>query len=81
MKKRSKSYIQVILGIVLILAFAVFGYNLNNKIEEGALANTNNNIISNNEININNSNLKIHYIDVGQGDSAIIEQNRSLYVN
>lgn len=75
--EKNKNIIRIILGVILVLAFAVFGYDLNYKIEEVSVENTSSNIenIEYSSLKEDQNNIKIHYIDVGQGDSAIIEQN------
>lgn len=80
MKRRKKNnYIQIFFCILIIMIFAIFGYDLNNKIEKKSHAqeNTESQINSsfNTTIKESNNNLRIHYVDVGQGDSIIVEQN------
>lgn len=85
MKKISKisRYLEVIIAIVFVLISLIFGYNIFQKegigLEESpyadALVNKNNSSNSDNLANFNSSsdNLKVHFVDVGQGDAAIIE--------
>ena len=78
-RRKNNNFIHIALAVILITIFSVVGYELNIKIEKNYNLNTqvNNNVenVINTNIVENSSNLKIHYIDVGQGDSAIIEQN------
>lgn len=77
-RRKKNSYIQVFFGLIIVVAFAIFGYDLNNKIEETPeIQEDVSTQVDNSNVTIqeDGSNLKIHYIDVGQGDSAIIEQN------
>ena len=56
---------------ILIILLAFFIINNQDKIKN--LFNQNNNQNQNNNINTNNDLLKVHYLDVGQGDSIFIE--------
>ena len=56
---------------ILIILLAFFIINNQDKIKN--LFNQNNNQIQNDYINMNNDLLKVHYLDVGQGDSIFIE--------
>lgn len=56
---------------ILIILLAFFIINNQDKIKN--LFNQNNNQNQNNNINTNNNLLKVHYLDVGQGDSIFIE--------
>ena len=56
---------------ILIIILAFFIINNQDKIKN--LFNQNNNQNQNNNINTNNDLLKVHYLDVGQGDSIFIE--------
>ena len=69
--KNKKLSVQAILSVLLIIACAIFGYDLNYKIDNYSV----DTFTEYSSLEQNNDNLKIHYIDVGQGDSAIIEQN------
>jgi len=82
-KKQNNDIKHIILLVILVLVFSALGYNLDYKIDESKIweteeVNTNEdtNIYTG---NINNGvvdpNLKIHYVDVGQGDCTILEQN------
>lgn len=79
MRRRKKdNYIQIFFGLILVIAFAIFGYNVSTKTEENLQKQENNQIQVNSKniaVQENSNNLKIHYIDVGQGDCTIIEQN------
>lgn len=55
--------------LIIILAFLI----INNQDKIKNLFNQNNNQNQNNYINTNNDLLKVHYLDVGQGDSIFIE--------
>ena len=55
--------------LIIILAFLI----INNQDKIKNLFNQNNNQNQNNNINTNNDLLKVHYLDVGQGDSIFIE--------
>ena len=57
--------------LILLLAFLIF--NNQDKIKNLFNQNNNQNQNQNNYINTNNDLLKIHYLDVGQGDSIFIE--------
>lgn len=57
--------------LILLLAFLIF--NNQAKIKNLFNQNNNQNQNQNNYINTNNDLLKIHYLDVGQGDSIFIE--------
>ena len=57
--------------LILLLAFLIF--NNQAKIKNLFNQNNNQNQNQNNYINTNNNLLKIHYLDVGQGDSIFIE--------
>jgi len=72
---KKNNYVQIAFAIIIVIAFSILGYDLNIQVdEELALQEV---VQTDTDINIqeNNNKLKIHYIDVGQGDSAIIEQN------
>ena len=55
--------------LIILLAFLI----INNQDKIKNLFNQNNNQNQNNNINTNNDLLKVHYLDVGQGDSIFIE--------
>ena len=55
--------------LIILLAFFI----INNQDNIKNLFNQNNNQNQNNNINTNNDLLKVHYLDVGQGDSIFIE--------
>ena len=55
--------------LIIILAFLI----INNQDKIKNLFNQNNNQNQNDYINMNNDLLKVHYLDVGQGDSIFIE--------
>ena len=55
--------------LIILLAFLI----INNQDKIKNLFNQNNNQNQNNYINTNNNLLKVHYLDVGQGDSIFIE--------
>ena len=87
MKKKEKAnLIKFAALLVVIVIFSFMGYeikitsngNVNieskNDVESQALKEVNSEN-SNTNIESKNENLKIHYVDVGQGDSAIIEKN------
>lgn len=72
---KKNNYVQIAFAIIIVIACSILGYDLNIEVdEELALQEV---VQTDTDINIqeNNNKLKIHYIDVGQGDSAIIEQN------
>ena len=55
--------------LIILLAFLI----INNQDKIKNLFNQNNNQNQNDYINTNNNLLKVHYLDVGQGDSIFIE--------
>ena len=55
--------------LIILLAFLI----INNQDKIKNLFNQNNNQNQNNYINTNNNLLKVHYLDVGQGDSIFVE--------
>lgn len=55
--------------LIILLAFLI----INNQDKIKNLFNQNNNQNQNNYINTNNDLLKVHYLDVGQGDSIFVE--------
>ena len=77
MKKNDKklNLVQTICTITVIIVFAFIGYYFEGNGEENLENNVETLSLIDENVSINNENLKIHYVDVGQGDSIIIEQN------
>ena len=82
--KTSVKYFEIIIGIIFIVVVTLFGYffmeNGGMGIEESPyLSSANNNLESQdqNQTQFNDSEnvLKVHFVDVGQGDSEIVELN------
>lgn len=82
--KTSVKYFEIIIGIIFIVAATLFGYffmeNGGMGIEESPyLSSANNNLESQDQnqtqFNDNENVLKVHFVDVGQGDSEIVELN------
>lgn len=82
--KTSVKYFEIIIGIIFIVVATLFGYffmeNGGIGIEESPyLSSANNNLESQDQnqtqFNDNENVLKVHFVDVGQGDSEIVELN------
>lgn len=65
-KKIKRNFFEI---LIILLAFLI----INNQDKIKNLFNQNNNQNQNDYINTNNNLLKVHYLDVGQGDSIFIE--------
>lgn len=66
-------YIKFACTFVLVIVLSILGYYYDVLFLEGDEVETLS-LVDNNNVNIENEDLRIHFIDVGQGDSIIIEQ-------